>query len=96
MLEEAHCGRSDLQQPLSTGWTAKSDVQETGEHAHCGRGILPASGFSYHPEAFMAHGIGVFNFSWRDMGIPTLHKMMDIVQVTVSGGSLLCAVSGII
>ncbi len=29
----------------------------------------------------MAAGIGVYNFSWRDMGIPTLHKMMDIVQV---------------
>lgn len=56
-------------------------VQEVGEHAHCGRGILPGSGFSYDPEAFMAADIGVYNFSWRDMGVPTLFKMMDIVQV---------------
>ena len=56
-------------------------VQEVGEHAHCGRGILPASGFSYDPEAFMAADIGVYNFSWRDMGVPTLFKIMDIVQV---------------
>ena len=56
-------------------------VQEVGEHAHCGRGILPQSGFSYNPEAFMAADIGVYNFSWRDMGVPTLFKMMDIVQV---------------
>ena len=30
----------------------------------------------------MAVGIGVYNFSWRDMGVPTLHKMLDIVQVS--------------
>lgn len=59
-------------------------VQEVGEHAHCGRGILPGSGFSYDPEAFMAADIGVYNFSWRDMGVPTLFKMMDIVQVNSS------------
>lgn len=59
-----------------------ADLQEVGEHAHCGRGILPASGFSYDPETFMAADIGVYNFSWRDMGVPTLHKMMDIVQVS--------------
>ena len=29
----------------------------------------------------MAADIGVYNFSWRDMGVPTLFKMMDIVQV---------------
>lgn len=56
-------------------------VQEVGEHAHCGRGILPASGFSYDPETFMAADVGVYNFSWKDMGVPTLFKMMDIVQV---------------
>ncbi|KAK9806168.1 hypothetical protein WJX72_003967 [[Myrmecia] bisecta] len=57
------------------------NLQEVGEHAHCGRGVLPNSGFSYDPESFMAAGIGFFNFSWRDMGCPSLHKMMDIVQV---------------
>lgn len=29
----------------------------------------------------MAADIGVYNFSWKDMGVPTLFKMMDIVQV---------------
>lgn len=29
----------------------------------------------------MAAKIGVYNISWRDMGVPTLEKMMDIVQV---------------
>ena len=28
--------------------------------------------------------IGFYNFSWRDMGVPDLDKMMDIVQVGVS------------
>lgn len=32
----------------------------------------------------MAADIGVYNFSWRDMGVPTLFKMMDIVQVKQS------------
>lgn len=56
-------------------------LQEVGEHAHCGQGNLPNTGFSYDPESFMAAGIGVYNFSWRDMGVPTLHRMLDIVQV---------------
>lgn len=73
---EPHCAK--MCQLDKTRW---NDVQEVGEHAHCGRGILPASGFSYDPEAFMAANIGVYNFSWRDMGVPTLFKMMDIVQV---------------
>ncbi|DBA94182.1 TPA: hypothetical protein ACH3X1_001813 [Trebouxia sp. C0004] len=42
------------------------------------RGVLPSCGFSYDPEIFMAAGVGMYNFSWRDMGIPTLHKMMDL------------------
>ena len=57
-----------------------SMLQEVGEHAHCGQGNLPHSGFSYDPESFMAAGVGVYNFSWRDMGVPTLYKMLDIVQ----------------
>lgn len=31
----------------------------------------------------MAADIGVYNFSWKDMGVPTLFKMMDIVQVSM-------------
>jgi hypothetical protein len=29
----------------------------------------------------MAAKVGFYNFSWRDMGVPTLEIMMDIVQV---------------
>eukprot|EP00879_Flechtneria_rotunda_P028516 GHRR01030641.1.p1 GENE.GHRR01030641.1~~GHRR01030641.1.p1 ORF type:complete len:176 (+),score=26.47 GHRR01030641.1:351-878(+) len=58
------------------------NLQEVGEHDECGPGNLPSSGFSYSPESFMAAHICVYNFSWRDMGVPTLDKMMDIVQVT--------------
>ncbi|KAG1660567.1 hypothetical protein FOA52_005103 [Chlamydomonas sp. UWO 241] len=61
------------------------NLQEVGEHENCGPpgnpGNLPSSGFSYDPDTFMAAGIGFYNFSWRDMGVPDLDKMMDIVQV---------------
>lgn len=52
-----------------------------GEHAGCGDGILPGSGFSYTPEKFMARGIFHYNFSWRDMGCPALDYTLNIVQV---------------
>jgi hypothetical protein len=29
----------------------------------------------------MAAGVAVTNFSWQDMGVPDLERMMDIVQV---------------
>ncbi|GFR47125.1 hypothetical protein Agub_g8812 [Astrephomene gubernaculifera] len=57
------------------------NLQETGEHAHCGPGNLPHTGFTYDPESFMAGGVGYYNFAWRDMGVPNLDRMMDIVQV---------------
>ncbi|KAG2440899.1 hypothetical protein HXX76_003752 [Chlamydomonas incerta] len=57
------------------------NLQEVGEHASCGPGNLPGTGFTYDPESFMAAGIGYYNFSWRDMGVPSLDRMMDIVQV---------------
>ncbi|KXZ56447.1 hypothetical protein GPECTOR_1g40 [Gonium pectorale] len=57
------------------------NLQEVGEHASCGPGNLPSSGFTYDPESFMAGGIGYYNFAWRDMGVPSLERMMDIVQV---------------
>jgi len=56
---------------------------QVGEHGHCGPGNLKQSGFSYDPELFMAAKIGFYNFSWQDMGVPDLDRMMDIVQVGV-------------
>jgi protein tyrosine phosphatase domain-containing protein 1 len=54
---------------------------QVGEHDSCGPGNLSVSGFTYNPETFMAARIGMYNISWRDMGVPTLEKIMDIVQV---------------
>ena len=58
---------------------------QVGEHDSCGPGNLPSSGFSYEPESFTAARVGFYNFSWRDMGVPDLDRMMDIVQVGVAG-----------
>ena len=55
------------------------DGGQAGEHAHCGRGVL-AGGFSYHPAAFAAAGVEVSVCGWRDMGVPTLLRMLEIVQ----------------
>ena len=65
-------------------------LQEVGEHAHCGRGNVAASGFSYDPQSFMLAGIGVYNLSWRDMGVPSLHRILEIVQVGLSVGDGVC------
>lgn len=64
--------------------------QEVGEHAHCGPGNLPSCGFTYSPESFMAAGVGFYNFSWRDMGVPNLDKIMDIVQVGQAASAAHC------
>lgn len=69
-------------------------MHQVGEHESCGPGNLAASGFTYNPETFMAAKIGVYNISWRDMGVPTLEKMMDIVQVCVGWCVLVCRCLG--
>lgn len=55
-------------------------MAQPGEHAHCGRGVLE-SGFSYEPAAFAGAGVEVATCGWRDMGVPTLLRMLEIVQV---------------
>lgn len=68
------------------------NLQEVGEHAGCGPGVLPHTGYSYDPEAWMAGGVAYVSLGWRDMGVPSLERMMDIVQVRyVLGG--VCDVS---
>eukprot|EP00730_Choanoeca_flexa_P018715 TRINITY_DN9120_c0_g1_i1.p1 TRINITY_DN9120_c0_g1~~TRINITY_DN9120_c0_g1_i1.p1 ORF type:complete len:363 (+),score=54.83 TRINITY_DN9120_c0_g1_i1:308-1396(+) len=57
------------------------NLQEAFEHASCGQGILPSSGFSYDPELFMQSGISCGNFPWVDFGSPTISYALDIVQV---------------
>lgn len=53
---------------------------QAGEHAHCGRGVL-AGGFSYEAAAFAAAGVEMAVCGWRDMGVPTLLRMLEVVQV---------------
>ena len=57
------------------------NLQETGEHAHCGPGLLAASGLTYLPDTFMQAGIGYFHMCWQDMSTPNLAAMTHIVQV---------------
>ena len=56
------------------------NLQEPGEHAACGDGILQG-GFSYAPEELMARGIRFYLFSWRDLKTPTSSTMLNCVKV---------------
>jgi hypothetical protein len=56
------------------------NLQLAGEHPHCGDGINP-SGFSYNSEDFTDHGIYYYNPGWVDMNVPSLEKMLSIVQI---------------
>lgn len=56
------------------------NLQEAGEHAHCGEGIGP-SGFSYEPTEFMDMDVFYYNFGWKDMEVPQLPHVLNIVQV---------------
>lgn len=62
------------------------NLQEVGEHGGCGPGNLSTSGFSYEPDAFQAAGIAAVNMGWRDMSVPALDQMLDIVQVSTATG----------
>jgi hypothetical protein len=64
--------------------TAIFNLTEVGEHPYCGCGILECSGFSYDPNQFMLAGINYFNYSWRDMSVPTMNLMMNLVHVAVN------------
>lgn len=57
------------------------NLQELGEHAHCGPGNLRTSGLSYDPDTFMRAGVGYYPMFWPDMEVPDLPKVLNIVQV---------------
>ncbi|KAL0480326.1 tyrosine phosphatase domain-containing protein [Acrasis kona] len=70
------------------------NLQERGEHPHCGDGNLIESGFSYSPEEVMSHNINFYNFFWRDMSTPSnAQYVMNIMHVMHSdiekGGKVL-------
>jgi len=56
------------------------NLQLSGEHSLCGDGISNKSGFSYEPEEFTNEGIYYYNFGWVDMSIPSLERMLRLVQ----------------
>ena len=43
------------------------NLQEPGEHKHCGSGILSNKGFSYSPELLTNKGIWYLNIFWEDL-----------------------------
>ncbi|CAD8112680.1 unnamed protein product [Paramecium sonneborni] len=47
------------------------NLQQQGEHAQCGPGILPGIGFSYNPESLQQAKINFFNYGWEDMTADT-------------------------
>jgi len=56
------------------------NLQQPGEHKDCGDGIINNE-FSYCPEDFMRSHIYYYNFGWRDLTVPTLDHVLNIVQV---------------
>jgi hypothetical protein len=80
MLEDGRV----LESFMAANITAVFNTTQPGEHPFCGAGILEQTGFPYSPEKLMAVGIKHFNYGWPDMTIPSIHCMMNIVQIAKS------------
>ncbi|CAD2216384.1 Protein-tyrosine phosphatase/Dual specificity phosphatase, catalytic domain containing protein, putative [Angomonas deanei] len=63
--------------------TGVLNLQEKGEHSHCGPdGVYESSGYSYNgPEDLMPHGISYYEFPWPDMTAPEQDVVLRSVQV---------------
>ncbi|XP_068719104.1 protein tyrosine phosphatase domain-containing protein 1-like [Montipora capricornis] len=70
-----------LQQFARSGIKSIINLQHPGEHASCGFGLEPESGFSYLPEDFMQEDIYFYNFGWNDYGVRSLESILDMVKV---------------
>eukprot|EP00741_Cyanophora_paradoxa_P012479 tig00020610_g12058.t1 len=57
------------------------NCQIPNEHAFCGDGIDPRCGYSYCAEDLAQEEIHFYEFGWIDMSVPSLERMMNIVQV---------------
>jgi len=55
------------------------NVQELGEHGHCG--FILKSGFTYLPESIMKAGISFYNFPTADFGIWENRMLLQIAKV---------------
>lgn len=69
-----------IQSFVKSGIQSVFNLQENGEHAHCGAGNH-SSGFSYDPQNFMDAGIFCYNFNCKDYAVPLLRTILDICQV---------------
>jgi len=56
------------------------NLQQAGEHRDCGDGIINNE-FSYSPDDFMRANIFYYNFGWKDMKVPPMELVLNIVQV---------------
>eukprot|EP00117_Sycon_ciliatum_P013492 scpid27621/ scgid14137/ Protein tyrosine phosphatase domain-containing protein 1 len=56
------------------------NLQETGEHEHCGFG-LTSCGLSYFPQDFMDAGILCYQYGWKDFGTPNMKTLFNMVYV---------------
>ncbi|KAJ3411591.1 Protein tyrosine phosphatase domain-containing protein 1 [Chytridiales sp. JEL 0842] len=63
------------------GIKAIFNCQLPGEHELCGDGLDPTSGFSYNPETWMHNDVFYYNFGWKDMTVPKLDFILQMVQV---------------
>ncbi|CAJ0928589.1 unnamed protein product, partial [Mesorhabditis belari] len=76
-----HFQRFDLEHHFKrAGIRAVLNLEEPGEHAQCGPGLLP-SGFTYEPEWFMKAGIYYYNFPLPDFAACSTTTIQDIVKV---------------
>ncbi|CAL8323443.1 unnamed protein product [Gadus morhua 'NCC'] len=57
------------------------NMQQPGEHAHCGPPLDPESGFTYSPQSFMENSIFFYNFGMPDFGVSSLVGIIDGVKV---------------
>jgi len=69
-----------VQQLAADGVTAIFNLQQSGEHKHCGDGLVDDH-FSYTPERLVLKGISVYLFGWQDFGTPTLGSLFKMVKV---------------
>lgn len=56
------------------------NLQQSGEHKDCGDGLINDE-FSYTPDDFMRANIFYYNFGWKDMTVPPIELVLNIVQV---------------
>uniref|UniRef100_A0A3B4AFD1 Protein tyrosine phosphatase domain-containing protein 1 n=1 Tax=Periophthalmus magnuspinnatus TaxID=409849 RepID=A0A3B4AFD1_9GOBI len=57
------------------------NMQQPGEHCHCGPPLDPSSGFTYSPQTFMDNNIYFYNFWMPDFGVSSLVNIIDGVKV---------------